>query len=461
MERRKFLVRTGGLATVTALAGCGGDGGDGGDGDGGGDSDDTDDGASDGDDTGDGGSDGDDTDEGGSTDGGSSQIKIGVLLPFSGDYAWVGENVLPVAQLIAEEINGTGGVDGREVTLVRGDTEASPDASLSAVQRLVEVEGVAGVVGPTSLTFSAVFDSFLENDVPSVSPTAGTTSLDDRGGEFVYRTVPSDALGGRAIARAAVDQQYNTLQDYGEITMMIGDREVFQSFKDPIMSSIEDFGGTVLEAQDFRTGKASYQSDVQSMLSTEPELTVLIASPEDSVKIMEAAFQAGYEGNWFVTQDQTNEDFLAQSEDQVTDGILGLQEAVFEGAQETGRLDEFQTRMNEFAGWEDSRIFATNTFDAMNVLGLAMTQTVVDGDDLTGPNIAGNVRSVANPPEQAVTSYTEGASAIEDGTDVDYRGLAGPIDFNDVGDINAPFSIQMADGGSWEEVAVVPPEALE
>lgn len=444
MDRREFLARTGGLAALTGIAGCTGDGDDGmGDGNGDGTNGDSN-----------GNGDGDDT-------GGDGQLKIGVLVPFSGEFGWVGENVLPVAQMIAEEINGQGGIDGRDVTIVQGDTEGSPDASLSATQRLIEVEGVSGIIGPTSITFSAVFDQFTDNQIPVISPTAGTTSLDDRGGEFVFRTVPSDALGGRAIAKAAREQQYNTITSYDEMTMMVGNEEVFQSFKDPIMSSFEEFGGTVLEAIDFRTGKASYQAEVESMVSTNPELTVLVGSPEDSVKIMEAAFQAGYEGNWFLTQDQTNQDFLAQSDNRVTDGVLGLQEAVFQEAAETGRLDEFNQRIQEFADWDETRLFATNTFDAMNVMGLTMKQTAVDGSDLTGANIAGNIRTVASPPEQAVTDYTSGASAIDDGTDIDYRGLAGPIDFNEFGDIVAPFAIQIADSGEWTEASRVPPEALQ
>jgi neutral amino acid transport system substrate-binding protein len=455
MERRKFLIRTGGLATVAGLAGCSSDGSDGSDG-----GDDGGDGSSDGGDGSDGGSDGGDGD-GGSTDGEVGEIKVGVLLPFSGNYAWVGENVLPVVQMIAEEINGQGGIGGKDVTVVQGDTEASPDASLSATQRLIEVEGVAGVIGPTSITMSAVFDQFTENEIPSVTPTAGTTSLDDRGGEFVYRTVPSDSLGGRAIAKGAREQQYNTVQSYSRMTMLVGDKEVFQSFKAPISSSFEEFGGTVAEAMDIRTGKSSYQSEVQSMMSTNPEITVLVASIEDSIKVMEAAFQAGYEGNWFLTQDQTNQDYLSQSENQVTDGVLGLQEATFQEAQESGRLEEFDSAIQKYAGWDETKLFATNTYDAMNVLGLAMKKTATDGDGLTGANIAGNIQGVANPPDQAVTDYADGASAIEDGTDVDYRGLAGPIDFDDVGDIRAPFSIQIAEGGEWTEAARLPPEALQ
>jgi len=447
MDRRTFLTRSGGVATVTLLAGCSGDGGDG-DGDGG-------------DGNGDGDGDTPTATPGGSTDTDGGEITIGVLLPFSGDYAWVGANVLPVVQTIVEEINDEGGIDGADVRIVQGDTEGSPDASLSATQRLINVEGVSAIVGPTSITMSAVFDQFAENEVPIVTPTAGTTSLDTRGGEWVFRTVSSDSLGGRAIARAARDQQYNSVQDYDRMALMVGDKEVFQSFKEPVQSAFEEFGGTVTTAMDIRTGKASYQSEVQSMMDSDPQITTLIASVEDSVKITQAGFQAGYEGNWFATQDQTNQEFLAQNDNQVTNGMLGLTAAPYQAAQEAGRIEAFRNRMQTAAGWEESKTFDTNTYDAMNVLGLAMKQAVADGNEVTGPAIAEAIPTVAKPPEQTVTTYTEGAQAIDAGTDVDYEGLVGPINFNEYGDIVAPFSIKQAQDGAWTEAARLPPEALQ
>jgi ABC-type branched-subunit amino acid transport system substrate-binding protein len=446
--RRTFLTRTGGLVTVggvAGLAGCTGGGGD-------------DDGETTTTESGGGGGATTTQDGGG---GGSEDLKIGVLLPFSGDYAWVGANVLPVVQMIGQEINEQGGIGGRNVSIVQGDTEASPDASVSATNRLVNVENVDGVIGPTSITMSAVIDTLVENEVPVITPTAGTTSLDTRGGDYIFRTVSSDSLGGRAIAKAAREQQYNSIQDYERMALMVGDKEVFQSFKEPIRSSFEEFGGTITKTMDIRTGKASYTSEVQSMMDSDPEICVLVASVEDSVKITEAGFQAGYEGNWFATQDQTNQDFLSQSENQVTDDMLGLNAATYQPAQEGGRLEDFFDRITGYADWDEGgKVFATNTYDAMNVMGLAMTQVATNGDDLTGPNVADAIQTVAKPPEQQVTSYTEGAEAIEGGADVDYEGLVGPINFDENGDIVAPFSIKKAESGEWTEAGRLPPEAL-
>jgi len=445
IDRRRFLAGSG-AATIATLGGClGGDGSDG--------TTTSDGGGGDGSD----GSDGTDTASGGGDS--SGDVNVGVLLPFSGEYAWVGANVLPTVNMIAEEINAEGGVGGKNVNVIQGDTEASPDASLSAAQKLVNVDEVVGIIGPTSITMSAVFDLFQENEVPVVSPTAGTTSLDDRGGEYVYRTVPSDALGGRAIALAAREGDRNGVQDYGNMAMLVGNEEVFQSFKDPIANSFEEFGGQVVEQIDFRTGKSSYSSEVQTMIDADPEITALVGSKDDSIKIMEAAYQAGYDGNWFVTQDQTTDVFLEESEDAATDGIFGLESAPFEQAQEAGRIEAFQQRHSEYAG-EDPKLFARNAYDAMNVLGLALTVTATGDADVTGANVAGNVRTVASPPEDVVTNYTDGAAAIDDGADVDYQGLVGPIDFDEHGDVAAPFNILQAEGGSWNQVANVPPSDL-
>ena len=440
-RRREFLIGSG-AAAITALAGCsGGSGGD----------------------TGDDATDTEAMDTAEATtagDGGDADgLPVGVLLPFSGEYAWVGENVLPVVRMLAAEINEQGGIGGRELTLVQGDTEGSPEASISAAEKLINVDEVAGIIGPTSITMSSVFDLFQENQVPTVTPTAGTTSLDDRGGEYVFRTVPSDALGGRAIARALRSREYNTVADYSEMALAVGNQEVFQSFKQPIQSSFEEFGGSVAESFDFKTGKASYESEAQTIVSSDPEITTLVASKDDSIRIMRAAFQAGYEGNWYVTQDQTTEVFLEEAPEEVTQGILGLQSAPYQEAEEAGRIDAFQDRVREYTGGEPKQ-FARNAYDAMNTLGLAMQATAAAGDDVAPSNVAGNIRTVTDPADTVVTNYTDGAAALEDADALDYRGLVGPIDFDGDGDISAPFSIQLADGGSWTEASVIPPNEL-
>ena len=484
-QRRRRFLRTCGLAGLAALAGCASDteqeqeggsgtetgGSDGGTGTeteaGNGDSGDTDTEAKtepESDDSGNTDSN-DDTETksegaGGGDDGSEEAINVGILLPFTGEYDWVGANVAPVGEMLAERINDGGGIDGREINLVQADTEATVDASVTAAQKLINVDNVQSIIGPTSLTFTGVVDLIQENGVPVISPSAGTTELDSVGGEYIFRTVPSDTLGGRAIAKAARNEQYNGVQTYGDMALMVGQAPALQSFTEPISSSFQEFGGTIATTLNYSTGKSSYNSEVANVLDSDPGLITLVGSPEDSARIMRAAFQAGYEGNWFVTQDQTNQDFLDSVDPQITEGILGLQEADSPDAVDSGRIEEFTQAVQEYSGSEPG-LFAKNTYDAMTVVGLSMQAAVTADEEPSRETIAANIPEVANPPDTKVTDYTSGVSALGNGDDINYEGLVGPVDFDENGDITSPFAVMRAEDSEWNQAAILPAAELE
>jgi neutral amino acid transport system substrate-binding protein len=387
-------------------------------------------------------------------------LKIGLLLPFTGQYAWVGSNVQPVAKMIADEVNEAGGIAGHEISFVQGDTEGVVDAGTTAAQKLVNVDDVLAVLGPTSLSFSGARQPILQNDVPMVSPTAGTTALDRACQDVCFRTVPSDSLGGRAIARAATDAQYLAGEDAArDVVLMVGNAPAMVSFKEPIARAFEAYGTPVAETITYTPGKPSYRSEVRSALAYDPDSIVLVGTPEDSARIMSNAFQAGYQGRWFVTQDQTNSDFVELAGAQLVEGIYGLEEVASEESAERNRA--FEQRFRAYAG-EDPQIFATNTFDAMNVLALAMLRAHLKDGEITRATLAESIEHVANPGDgkTVVHDYTQGARVLKDGGEVNYNGLVGPTDFDQWGNITAPFGIRQVQNGQWTTVSTIAADAL-
>lgn len=388
-------------------------------------------------------------------------LRVGLLVPFTGEYDWVGANVQPVAQMITEEVNERGGIAGREVTLTQGDTEGTVDAGFTAAQKLINADGVQAILGPTSLSFSGGRQVILDNGVPVVSPTAGTTELDRADTRYLFRTVPSDALGGRAIARAATDAAYLAGDDAFERPfLMVGQAPALISFQEPITRGLEDYGSSLVGELRYQTGKPSYRSEVQEAVRAEPDLIVLIGSPEDSARIMEAAFQAGYDGDWFVTQDQTTPEFVDLVGAELAEGIYGLEEVAAEESAE--RNEAFRERYQAYSG-NEVQIFGTNTYDAMNIVALAMLRAELRDGEISRETIADNIPRVANDEggDTAVTSYSEGADALEAGEEIDYRGLVGALEFDEWGNIRAPFGIRQVQDGAWAGVSTVPADALE
>jgi len=388
-------------------------------------------------------------------------IKVGVLLPFTGQYDWVGANVQPVAQMIADEVNQSGGIGGRDIVLSQGDTEGTVDAGFTAAQKLVNVDNAVALLGPTSLSFSGSKQLIQDTGVPMVSPTAGTTALDKAGTKYFFRTVPSDSLGGRAIARAATDAQYLArAQGFTAPVLMVAKSPAMVSFESPLQTSFEKYGTPLKATLEYAPGKPSYRSEVQDALSHDPDVIVLVGTPEDSVRIMQAAFEAGYQGTWFVTQDQTNADFIKLATPQLANGIYGLEEVA--SPESAARNDAFKQRYKAYNG-KDVQIFGTNTYDAMNVLALAMLRAQLKDGQVTRATVTQNIRAVADPGDGKVevTDYTSGKKALEAGKEINYQGLVGPIDFDAYGNITAPFAIRQVKDGAWTDVTILPASALQ
>lgn len=68
-------------------------------------------------------------------------IKIGALLPLSGDSADSGVDMLNAAELAADEINADGGVLGRPVEIVPFDDGCDPQTGTAAARQLLGSDG--------------------------------------------------------------------------------------------------------------------------------------------------------------------------------------------------------------------------------------------------------------------------------------------------------------------------------
>ena len=129
------------------------------------------------------------------------EVKIGVILPLSGELGPIGSKMLNGAKLAEKLINSWGGLAGSTVSILAEDSQAMPDKALDAVKKLVEVNGVQVIVGPaTSVEVLTIADYFTQRKVPLISMSATAASISKIGGQFIFLVVPSDAIQTKALA---------------------------------------------------------------------------------------------------------------------------------------------------------------------------------------------------------------------------------------------------------------------
>lgn len=72
--------------------------------------------------------------------------KLGVTFPLSGPQAAWGTIIVPIMEIAVQDINAAGGVNGRPLSLVVEDSKGDPQAAVSAMRKVVQVDRVPVVL---------------------------------------------------------------------------------------------------------------------------------------------------------------------------------------------------------------------------------------------------------------------------------------------------------------------------
>lgn len=361
-------------------------------------------------------------------------VPIGHLAPFSGGLGWIGPNAEKAVALAVSEVNEAGLLDGRQVSINRQDSETNPQAALSGFQTL-DSQGVIAVIGPSSSVMPNLVQPAQDAQLPLISTMAGTLQLDDVGGEYIWRTVPSDSIGGRAQGAYAVDQGWERM------ALTFKNDKGSQSFSAAVGEFFQSQGGQLVSETPLALNADSYRSEINTIRNSNPDVISMTAGTEVSSLFIQNYRELGVETPLLLSNDVITPDFIEQMGADTMDGMLGQAPAPGPA------FDQFAQKYQQMHG-EQPGTFSDSSYDAMNLIALAIEQA----GEATRQAVAGNLRSVGAPPGQTVTTFQEGKRALANGNEINYQGASNPQNFDENGNVVGPFSIVRVENGEWTEV---------
>ena len=152
-------------------------------------------------------------------------IKIGLITPLTGDVASIGTDVLQGAQLMLDEINSAGGINGIPVKLIVEDGRCTGADAASAAQKLINVDKVVAIHGAgcsgESMAVAPIAEAAGVVMISGVSTSPDITNA----GDFIFRTAPSDALKTAAMA------QYFSEQGFKKVAMITENTDFCEGFR--------------------------------------------------------------------------------------------------------------------------------------------------------------------------------------------------------------------------------------
>lgn len=238
--------------------------------------------------------------------GAAAPIKIGILGPFTGSLAFNAGEMKKGMELALEEFNAQGGMFGRSIELIYGDTEAKPDKGLAAVKKLVTSDNVLVVGGGYASSVNIATSEFCHFEkTPVVVAIAISPTITNRGYDYVFRTSPSSPMFLEGINQwlAEVKKPKNVAffmenSDYGRDGQKIWEAQC------------EKIGAKVLDRLYFEIGDTDFTASITKLKSLNPDVVFNIASTTEAALIQKQAKELSFVTQWIGVGGQFTEAFF-------------------------------------------------------------------------------------------------------------------------------------------------------
>ncbi|MBA2748853.1 MAG: ABC transporter substrate-binding protein [Tatlockia sp.] len=368
-------------------------------------------------------------------------LKIGTLLPLTGDLASQGQQMAGAVPLLVEQVNACGGANGKDVTLISQDDQTDPVAGTTAMTKLAEVDRVAGVVGSyASSVSSAAIGVAARNKVMMVSPGSTSPVFTERAkrGEFNgfwARTAPPDTYQALALAQLA------NKKGFKRVSTVVINNDYGVGFEKAFVSAFKKLGGTIVnEANPTRYDPKANTFDTEAAVAfaNKPDAVVAVLYEETGSLLLKSAYQQGVsQGVQVMLTDGVRSDGFPAKVGKSSDGKFIVSGAIGTVPGADGKALQALTTLWQAKKNQPPGEYVPQSWDAAALLILAAEAAKAN----TGIGIHDKIREVANAPGTEVSDVCEGLKLLKSGQDINYQGASGNVDIDENGDVLGVYDV--------------------
>ncbi|HJR00662.1 MAG TPA: ABC transporter substrate-binding protein [Methylomirabilota bacterium] len=221
----------------------------------------------------------------------SGPIKIGVVLPYSGVYAVLGESITQAMELVFARENWT--VAGRKIEMIKEDDEMQPPVGVRKTEKLIDSDKVDILTGPVhSGILMGMRDKVHNSKTILIVSNAGADAISrERCSKWIFRTSfsnwqPCQPMGGWVAANVSKDV-FLTAPNYQ------AGKDMMNAFKETFVPA----GGKVV-AEDYpKLGETDYAPYLTKIRQSGAKAVFAFFSGTDAVNFVKQFDQFGLKQN--------------------------------------------------------------------------------------------------------------------------------------------------------------------
>ncbi len=340
-------------------------------------------------------------------------IKIGAILPLTGDAAMYGQLAKDGMELAKEELNAKGGINGEKVEIIYEDGQCSPEKSVAALHRLVSIYNLPVIIGELcSSATLAMAPIANKNKVILFSPGSSSPDITNAG-EFIFRNWPSDTFEGESMAEFAF-----TVLGIKRISIYFINNEYGLGLKKVFENRFEALGGTILSINSYEQGATDFRTTLLKIKNAKPQAVYLPGHTKELGQILKQAKELELDTQ-FLSVVGFESPQTIEIAGEAAEGVI-YTTPEFDPKSENGIVRRFVQKYTSKYNKEPEN-FAAHAYDALKILSVA-----IDKGGYSSEGIKEALYNIKN-----------------------YPGVSGTTTFDKNGDVEKPATMKILKNGRF------------
>jgi branched-chain amino acid transport system substrate-binding protein len=308
-----------------------------------------------------------------------AEIRLGGLFSVTGPASFLGNPEKLTVEMLVDEINAAGGINGEKIKLFIYDTQGREDRTISYFKRLATVDKVVAVLGPSRTGSAlAIKDLAAKFKIPLIA-CAASAQIVQPADPYVYKTPQSDTH--------VAEKLFDYLKSKGKTNIaLISDQSGYGATgREAVLASAPKFGINIVSDEKFMDTDKDMTAQLSKIKAKNPDAVICWAAGSAPAIVAKNAQALGMK-DIYMTQGIASKKFIELAGD-AAEGIK-LTAGRLIVADKLSDSDPFKPMLMKYKKDYESKfdnavsVFGGHAYDAFGIFKMAYEKAGKGGDEL-------------------------------------------------------------------------------
>ena len=290
----------------------------------------------------------------------SEEIRIGAILPLTGDAAIYGVEMKKGISLAVEELKE---IDKLGIKVIYEDDQGVPRNAVSAAQKLITQDKVQVIISSLSSITLALAPIAQKNRIVLISPSASAPAITNAG-DFVFRVWPSDIFEGGVMSEFA----FNTLK-MRNIAILYVNNDYGKGLEQVFTKKFEELGGNIIISEGYEFGATDFRTQIIKIKARKPEAIYIVGYWKEIIQYLKQARELNFRTQILSAICFKEPEILKFAGEEAGGAIFTG--PFYDPQRKEKIVQDFVTKYEKKFN-EEPGIWAAHSYDAMKIIGLAI-----------------------------------------------------------------------------------------